>query len=100
MQQKPKVRRRMTKRFFIVTFCALVLYVGVTFFMQQQELNRLKAEQQELQQPTQDAAVEKDKLQHMLETAKTDAYIESVAREKLGWVKQGETRYVFKQQEN
>ena len=61
MQQKPKVRRRMTKRFFIVTFCALLLYVGITFFIQQQELNRLKAEQKELQQQTEDAAVEKDK---------------------------------------
>lgn len=98
MPQKPRVKRRVTKRFFVVTFCALLLYVGVTFFIQQQELNRLKAEQQELQQQTEDAAMEKDKLQHMLETAKTDAYIESVAREKLGWVKQGETRYVFKEE--
>lgn len=98
MPQKPRAKRRVTKRFFVVTFCALLLYVGVTFFIQQQELNRLKAEQQELQQQTEDAAMEKDKLQHMLETAKTDAYIESVAREKLGWVKQGETRYVFKEE--
>ena len=31
---------------------------------------------------------------HMLEAAGTDEYIESIAREKLGWVKEGETRFV------
>ena len=42
-----------------------------------------------------DNELEKDKLTHVLEAANTDEYIESIAREKLGWVKDGETRFVL-----
>ena len=32
---------------------------------------------------------------HMIDYAGTDAYVEQIARGMLGWVKEGETRYVF-----
>ena len=61
-------------------------------------MRKLQDEHAALAQQKSDSEMEMDKLMHMLQTAQTDAYIESVAREKLGWVKPGETRYVIEDQ--
>lgn len=92
---KKQSKRKVTKRFFVVLFCGVVVYAGIALFSQYKEMRRLQAEYATLSQQKTDSEMEMDKLLHMLQTAQTDAYIESVAREKLGWVKPGETRYVI-----
>ena len=88
-------KRRVTRRFFVVLFCGVVVYAGIALFSQYREMCKLQEEHAALSQQKSDSEMEMDKLMHMLQTAQTDAYIESVAREKLGCVKPGETRYVI-----
>lgn len=91
----PKRRKyRVTRRFYAVVLGTALVLVGVAFCRQEIELNKLQNRQTELQMQQADNELEKDKLTHMLEAAGTDEYIESIAREKLGWVKEGETRFV------
>jgi len=89
-------KRKIRFRFYIFVLCAVMLYAGYALISQWTEMRRLHAEQQTLQQQIDAAKLTMDKLNNLIEIADTDAYIESVAREKLGWVKPGETRYVIK----
>jgi len=92
-------KRKVRFRFFVISLCAVLLYAGYALVTQWTEMKRLKAEQQELQHELDAAALSIEKLKNLIEIADTDEYIESVAREKLGWVKPGETRYVIKDDE-
>ena len=95
-ETKAKKRKfRVTRRFYAVVLGTVLVFVGITFWHQEVELNRLRSKQTDLQNQQADNEVEKDKLTHVLEAANTDEYIESIAREKLGWVKDGETRFVL-----
>lgn len=97
MAGKTKVAKRKIRfRFYIYLLCAVMLYAGYALFSQWTEMGRLKAEQQTLQEQLNGAELSIDKLKNLIEIADTDEYIESIAREKLGWVKPGETRYVIK----
>ena len=73
---------------------ALLLGYGATYFSQQKRIREadeniaaLKSELKELQM--QEAAMESD-----LAFSKTDAYIERLARQELGFVKEGEIKFV------
>ncbi len=94
MAHKTRKRLRITRRFYAVVLGCLGVVMGLTFWRQQTELNRLMQAHQQLEQTQTEQSLAKDKLTQQLETANTPEYIESIAREKLGWVKQGETRYV------
>lgn len=95
-ETKAKKRKfRVTRRFYAVVLGTVLVFVGITFWHQEVELNRLRSKQTDLQNQQEDNELEKDKLTHVLEAANTDEYIESIAREKLGWVKDGETRFVL-----
>lgn len=99
MDKKTQKRRRfrITRRFYAVVIGLVMVFVGFTFWRQEVELNKLRDKQADLQSQQTDNDLEKDKLTHMLEAAGSDEYIESIAREKLGWVKEGETRYIQNQ---
>ncbi len=100
MAGKEKIAKRKIRfRFYVYLLCAVLLYAGYALFSQWKETNRLKAEQQTLQEQIVNAELSIDKLKNLIEIADTDEYIESVAREKLGWVKPGETRFVIKDDE-
>lgn len=90
------LKRKIRFRFYVFVLCAVMLYAGYALVSQWMEMNRLKAEQQALQQQIDSAKLTMDKLNNLIEIADSDEYIESVAREKLGWVKPGETRFVIK----
>ena len=75
-ETKAKKRKfRVTRRFYAVVLGTVLVFVGITFWHQEVELNRLRSKQTDLQNQQAD--------------------IESIAREKLGWVKDGETRFVL-----
>lgn len=96
MSQTKRAKRtfRVTRRFYAVVLGVVLVFVGITFWHQEVELNKLRSKQTDLQNQQADNELEQDKLTHVLEAAGTDEYIESIAREKLGWVKEGETRFV------
>ena len=91
---RKRSRFRRTRRFYLVIFCAVCLYAGIAFIGQAQERGRIAKEHQLLKQQLQEAQMEKSKLGYLLENVNTDAYRETIAREKLGFVKDGETRYL------
>ncbi|MBE5780820.1 MAG: septum formation initiator family protein [Clostridiales bacterium] len=90
-----KRKWRPNKRFFLLVFAALFVYVGITGLLQLQEYNAIKAETAEKQQQIDEAKLTIEGLKNTIEYANTPEYIEALAREKLGWVKKGETRYVL-----
>ncbi|MBQ9988489.1 MAG: septum formation initiator family protein [Clostridia bacterium] len=94
--QNNRVKRRVTGRFFAFLLSLVVLYAGALLFKQFRLIRDLKEEQEKLIGQMQETEMERDKLKYLIQTAQTDAYIESVARDKLGWVKPGETRYVIR----
>ena len=91
-----KPRRKIRLRFYVYVMIAFMLYAGYALISQWIEINRLSAEQQALQTQIKNAALTVDKLNNLIEISSTDEYIESVAREKLGWVKPNESRFVIK----
>lgn len=91
--QQGKGRYRLTKRFFIIIFCVVLIYVGYSLFMQQRELKKLKAQEEQLQKELDMLVLERDKLDAILHNLDTPEFIENLIREKLGWVKKGETIY-------
>lgn len=96
---RAKQKRRRTFRFsssklpLLVVFL-LLLYIAVSLgtrfdalFAMQRDLQSIQAEVEELRQMNRE-------LSRQLELLRSDAYVEQVAREKLGLVKPGETRIV------
>jgi cell division protein FtsB len=93
-----KKKWKLNKRFFMLVFAVLFLYVGVCAFNQWREYREIKAKTNEQNQEIDAANRRIQKLQDTIDYADTQEFIESVAREKLGWVKKGETRYVLDEQ--
>ena len=77
---------------------ALVLFLlagyGVTYFRQQRTINQAQARIDELNATLEDMRLTAAALESDLEFSKTDAYIERLAREELGYVKQGEIKFI------
>lgn len=83
-------RSRLPGLILVVFFLYLVISFGL-------QINKLYAMQHELLQIQKQMADLEDKnakLREQLELVQSDAYIEQMAREKLGLVKQGESRII------
>ena len=93
-----KKKWKLNKRFFMLVFALLFLYVGVCALNQWREYREIKAKTKEQNQEIEEANRRIQKLQDTIDYADTQEFIESVAREKLGWVKKGETRYILDEQ--
>lgn len=100
MEVKKRIHKRKIRfRFYVYLMIAVFAYAGVSLFTQYNEMQKLKAEQKALEKQIEDAQLSMDKLRNLIEIADTDEYIESIAREKLGWVKPSETRFVIKEED-
>lgn len=97
MSAKTKLRFKSMGRFFICIVGVLLVYMITTLFVQRSEYAKRSEELKTLQEQVDKSELQKEELQHVLEYSKTDEYIESVARDRLGWVKPGEKRYVEKE---
>ena len=87
-------KRRIGLRFkLIVLFIALV-YIGVLFFSQQSVLLAQEQTQKELDEQYEEMQHEVERLEHELEYIHSDEYIEKTARERLGWVKENEIKFM------
>jgi len=93
----------MTERRFVIKFRAklfiallfmgyfVILIVQQEFVMRQQQTEILQLEN-EISEVRQDNEI----LLHQIEAAESEEYIEKAARERLGWVKEGEIIFIEK----
>lgn len=84
----------MKKLFRKVLIIVFVIYVSVTLINQQLTIMRMEDRKAELNEQIQEAKAETEKLNKQLEEASSDAYVEQIAREKLGLIKDGDIIYV------
>lgn len=79
-------KRRFTVRFAIVA-CILLLYaLGMVIYSQESKLKEIRAEQEALEEEYLALQNEQQRLERMIDYAKSDEYLIQYAREKLGYV--------------
>lgn len=77
-----------------VFMSGLVFYFIITLIRQQGEISLIRSERQVLQHKISQEEEKRDELLEQKIESNTDAFIESIAREKLGMVKEGERLFV------
>lgn len=89
-----KKKRRITLKFKLLILLACLVYAGVLFVDQSTLLSSLDKEKAALQEQFDQQALVNSELQNEAQFTNSDAYIEKAAREKLGWVKKDEIKFV------
>lgn len=89
-------RRKALFRWALIGVVAI--YAGVTLAMQQRTISAQKQEAKDLQEQQKQMEQELEFLKEKEAYTGSDAYIERAAREKFGWVKEGEI--IFKKQQD
>ncbi len=99
-QKKPAWRLSQRKKALIrwAILGVVVVYAGITLAMQQRTISMQKQEAKELQERQEQMQQDLEFLKEKEAYTGTDAYIERAAREKFGWVKDGEI--IFRKQED
>jgi cell division protein FtsB len=97
----PRKRARARKSFSIsrsrlpaIVLSLLLAYLVISFGSQFSKLSVMQRDVQSIQLQVQDMKQNNTVLREELRLAQSDAYIEKIAREKIGLVKPGETRVV------
>ena len=91
-KRKPRLHvRRIVLWGAVLAAIAVSVMTGID---QKTRMAALEAEEEQLNAELEEKELEKERLEHMIDYAGTDSYVEQVAREVLGWVKEGETKYV------
>ena len=83
------IKRKKSKSGLII-FIIFVVYFTYTVFIQQQMLQARSSEFKQAKTKIEEQQAIKEDLERQQKLLNTDAYIEKVAREKLGLVKEGE----------
>ena len=99
--QKKRIKGLSQRKKALIRWAILgvaVVYAGITLAMQQRTISMQKQEAQNLQQQQEQMQQDLEFLKEKEAYTGTDAYIERAAREKFGWVKEGEI--VFRKQED
>lgn len=80
---------------------ALLLVIGfvVTYFQQERSLNASQARIDELNATLDELKLTAAAMQSDLDFAQTDAYIERMARKELGYVREGEIKFISAEDE-
>ena len=91
MSQIRPIKRRIHFSFFI--FLAMLVYAVVTILNQSQVIKEQKERQAELVREMESLESEINALENELEYIGSDEYIEQMARERLGWVKEDEIKF-------
>jgi cell division protein DivIC len=97
----PRKKARARKSFSIsrsrlpaIVLSLLLVYLVISFSSQFSKLSVMQRDVQSIQLQVQDMQQNNTVLREELRLAQSDAYIEKIAREKIGLVKPGETRVV------
>ena len=97
MQEKREKSSNSKKliRVFVAVICLVAAVSLGTIFVHQERTMKVQREQlKQLQQSLQELQENNDLLREEISYMDSDAYIERVAREKLGMIRKGETVYV------
>ncbi|MDP3058528.1 MAG: septum formation initiator family protein [bacterium] len=84
--QRRSKNKRMRAITLLVCFFLVIMYFFYALIFQEIELRSLKRQQEQLQTEKQLLIEEQQRLMKEIELLKTDAYIEKVARERLGLI--------------
>lgn len=83
-------------KFRNIIIILVIIYLGYIFVTQQFTMNRLSLQVKGKETELQKTKDKNQSLQDEVKISKTDKYVEKLAREKLGFVKQGETPVINK----
>ncbi len=83
-------KRKVKFRFKLMLLAFFLVYVGVSIYIQQTNINTLLDEQKVLNEQYEQTKLEKDRLEHKNEYMNTKDYVENEAREKFGFVYKNE----------
>lgn len=89
MQKKKKLNALL-----LIIMSGLIVYFAVTFIKQQEEINTIQNEMKALRHKIEKEKEIQEELLEQQDIIETDEFIEKIAREKLGMVKEGERIYV------
>ncbi len=93
-----EMRSRNSKRrlnWFLVLLLCICGYFAYVFFVQQTNLNTLKADTEAAKVRLANAQKENEKLLKEKENLNNLEYIEKIAREELGMTREGEMPYIY-----
>ncbi len=88
------MKRRQINVFLLLAVVAFSLYAAYTLITLQMEIGQKEQEAQLLQEEIELQLLENAKLQDILDAGLDDAYIEKVARSKLGLAMPGERLFI------
>lgn len=90
-----KVKPRL-KSFFLFILVTALIYAGTVLIQQELKFHEQSALKAKLSKQIVETKDKNEELLRQIEYSKTDGYIEKIIREKLGWVKPGEIKFVQK----
>ena len=97
-REGPALKKRMIfrpgKKLPAIIAVFLLIYLLISFFIHFQKLYALQNDIKQIEGQLQELSLKNEELKKQLKQVQSDAYIEQVAREKLGLVKPGESRIV------
>jgi len=96
MAKTKKTGYKMKPRLKVFILTAILLYVGFVLFQQEMKLHEQAETKAALLQQIEEAKAQNQEIVRKIEYMKTDEYVEKVAREALGWVKEGEMKFMEK----
>lgn len=91
-KKRKKQARRSPWSFFL--FMGILAYLAIALFQQEQTLKALAIQEAQQAQTLKQLEAEIAEIQNDIDQAETNAFVEKVAREKLGLVKPGEITYI------
>ncbi len=83
-------KRKVKLKFKLLLLSLFLAYVGVSIFLQQQDINALMDDQKGLKEKYEQTQTQLQRLEHKKEYMSTKDYIENEAREKFGFVYEDE----------
>ncbi|NMB12325.1 MAG: septum formation initiator family protein [Firmicutes bacterium] len=92
--KRPRKRWRITPRFFLFLLVVILIWVGVGFANRYLHIVLLQGKIVKVEREIAAIKSRNKAIRQQIEEMQSDAYIEKVAREKLGLIKPGETVYI------
>ncbi|MEL7609940.1 MAG: septum formation initiator family protein [Bacillota bacterium] len=93
MARGTKRRLAIRRRFLVYAFVLAFGLLGAVYISQESKLNGILSEQETLRQQSLALTNEADRIERMIEYAKTKDYALQYAREKIGYMLPGDIRF-------
>lgn len=93
MKKKFKIGFNIRSLIFYGILTLIVAFGFVSYHQQKKQVDALSSEVESLEEEKKEAELELEGAQRMLEYAKSDSYLERMARSIYGWAREDETIY-------